>query len=46
VANRSRTVDVPDFTRGAWKNNKPHSIGLEGGGNTGIRKIAMSGNQL
>src|SRR6185503_9647954 len=23
VANRSRTQDVPDFTRGAWKINKP-----------------------
>jgi hypothetical protein len=26
VANKSRTVDVPDFTRGAWKTNKPLGI--------------------
>jgi len=37
VAKRSRTVDVPDFTRGAWKNNKSVSLTLENGGNTGIR---------
>ena len=23
VANKSKTVDFPDFTRGAWKTNKP-----------------------
>ena len=26
VAKKSRTVDVPDFTRGAWKTNKPLGI--------------------
>lgn len=39
VAKKSRTVDIPDFTRGAWKNNKPVSLSLEGGGNTGVRKV-------
>jgi predicted dehydrogenase len=34
---RSKSVDVPDFTRGAWKTNKPHNMGLEGGGNTRVR---------
>jgi predicted dehydrogenase len=37
VAKRSRTVDVPDFTRGAWKTNKPFNLTLDGGGNTGVR---------
>jgi len=46
VANKSRTVDVPDFTKGAWKNNKPHNLTLEGGGNTGIRKLDSTGKQL
>jgi predicted dehydrogenase len=46
VANKSRTVDVPDFTKGAWKNNKPHNLTLEGGGNTGVRKIDAAGKQL
>ena len=26
VANNSRSIDVPDFTRGAWKTNKPLGI--------------------
>lgn len=38
VSNKSRTVDVPDFTRGAWKTNKPHDMTLNGGATTGVRK--------
>lgn len=37
VANRSNSVDVPDFTRGAWESNKPVNLTLEGGGTTGVR---------
>lgn len=37
VANRSKSVDVPDFTRGAWKQNKPVDISLEQGGNTTVK---------
>ncbi|RYZ51711.1 MAG: acetylgalactosaminidase, partial [Chitinophagaceae bacterium] len=40
VAKQSRTVDVPDFTRGAWKTNKPVNLTLEGGGNTTVRQKA------
>ena len=29
VADRSRSIDVPDFTRGRWKTNKP--LGIVGG---------------
>ncbi|HTH30006.1 MAG TPA: Gfo/Idh/MocA family oxidoreductase [Lacibacter sp.] len=36
---RSGSVDIPDFTRGAWKTNKPHSLTVEGGGTTTVRKI-------
>ena len=39
VKNRSKTIDVPDFTRGAWKTNKPHDMTLNGGGNTTVRNI-------
>jgi predicted dehydrogenase len=39
VAKRSKTIDVPDFTRGAWKTNKPHDMTLDGGGNTGVRPV-------
>src|SRR5204863_3252299 len=31
VAARSKTLDVPDFTRGAWKTNKPVNLTLDGG---------------
>ncbi|MFM1857874.1 MAG: hypothetical protein RLZ05_934 [Bacteroidota bacterium] len=34
---RSRTIDIPDFTRGNWKQNNPVSLTLEGGGTTGVR---------
>jgi hypothetical protein len=39
VANRSKTVDVPDFTRGSYKNNKPVDLTLDGGGNTTVRAV-------
>ncbi len=39
VAKRSRTVDVPDFTRGKWKTNIPHTLSLEGGGTTTVRNV-------
>ena len=37
---RSKSIDIPDFTRGAWKTNKPHNMGLEGGATTTVRKKA------
>ena len=39
VANRSDSIEVPDFTCGSWKTNKPHMINLEEGGNTEVRKV-------
>lgn len=38
VKNRSKSIDVPDFTRGNWKTNEPMDITMSKGGNTGIRK--------
>lgn len=38
VNKKSRTIDVPDFTRGAWTTNKPVDLTLNGGGTTGVRK--------
>ena len=47
VANRSRSMDIPDFTRGAYKINKPVNLTLDGGGNTTIRNVPEKGsNQL
>lgn len=37
VANRSQSIDVPDFTNGAWETNQPVDIQLEKGGNTEVR---------
>lgn len=36
VANRSDSIDVPDFTAGSWKTNTPVNLTLEGGGTTGV----------
>ena len=39
VANRSRSIDVPDFTNGNWRTNQPHDINLEKGGNTRVIEV-------
>ena len=36
VANRAKSVDVPDFTSGSWKTNTPVDITLAKGGNTKV----------
>ncbi len=36
VAHRSNSVDVPDFTSGSWKTNKPVDISMKEGGNTKV----------
>jgi predicted dehydrogenase len=36
VKNRSNSVDVPDFTRGAWEKNQPVDIELKTGGTTKV----------
>lgn len=47
VANRSNSIEIPDFTRGSYKTNHPVDITLSAGGNTGIRSNREgSGNQL
>lgn len=42
VANRSNSVDIPDFTNGAWKTNKPVELTLIGGGTTGVKALKKS----
>ncbi len=37
VANRSKSIDIPDFTAGSWKTNKPVDISLLQGGNTKVK---------
>ncbi len=45
VSNRSRSMNVPDFTKGAWKTNKPVNLTLDGGGNTTVRTIITEGTK-
>ncbi len=37
VANRSASVDIPDFTKGSWKTNEPVDIFLHKGGTTKVK---------
>jgi hypothetical protein len=39
VAKRSKSMDVPDFTRGSWSANKPINLSLDGAATTGVRSI-------
>ncbi len=46
VANRSQSIDIPDFTSGSWKTNKPHDINLEKGGNTLVLEVKESKEEM
>ncbi len=39
IANGSAPIEIPDFTRGAWKTNKPVELTLKGGGTTKVRNL-------
>ena len=36
IANRSNSIDIPDFTVGSWKTNQPVELTLKGGGTTNV----------
>ncbi|MDD4592700.1 MAG: acetylgalactosaminidase, partial [Parabacteroides sp.] len=38
VANGSKPIDIPDFTRGAWRSNQPVDITLSEGATTSVRE--------
>jgi hypothetical protein len=46
VANRSNSIDVPDFSNGSWKTNKPLDVTLSQGGTTGVKVNAEAESQL
>jgi len=46
VANRSQSIDVPDFTGGSWKTNNPHGINLETGGTTKVLEITEAKEEM
>jgi hypothetical protein len=39
IANGSKPINIPDFTRGAWKTNRPVELTLKGGGTTKVRNL-------
>ena len=45
IANKSNSIEVPDFTRGAWETNKPIDLTLNGGGTTGVRNMAKANSK-
>jgi hypothetical protein len=46
VANKSQSIEVPDFTGGSWKTNKAHGINLETGGTTKVLKVEKVGAEM
>ncbi|MBD8387283.1 Gfo/Idh/MocA family oxidoreductase [Dysgonomonas sp. BGC7] len=44
IANRSNSIEIPDFTNGSWATNKPVDISLAVGGTTGVQESAIKGN--
>ncbi len=46
VANRSQSIDVPDFTGGSWKTNQPHGINLETGGTTKVIEVTEAEEEM
>ena len=36
IAKRSGSIDIPDFTSGSWKTNKPVDVLMQQGGNTKV----------
>jgi predicted dehydrogenase len=39
ASKRSASVNVPDFTKGSWKTNKPVDLTLNGGATTKVREV-------
>jgi hypothetical protein len=45
IANGSQPIEIPDFTRGAWKTNKPVELTLKGGGTTQVRNLKKANSE-
>jgi len=43
VANRGNSINVPDYTAGAWKTNAPVDISMEKGGSTKVLSLGAMG---
>jgi hypothetical protein len=46
VANKSNSIEVPDFSNGKWETNEPVDVELKRGGTTGVRVAAEAESQL
>jgi predicted dehydrogenase len=46
VANRSNSIDIPDFSNGSWKNNVPVDVTMSLGGTTGVKARVEAESQL
>lgn len=42
VANKSATIQVPDFTRGSWQNNLPDEFSIDHGNLTPVKNVLVS----
>lgn len=40
IANKSKPIDIPDFTRGAWKTNTPVDMSLKGAVTAGVLNVS------
>lgn len=45
IANGSAPIEIPDFTRGAWKTNKPVDLSMREGGTTGVRNLLKANSE-
>ena len=45
IANKSNSIEVPDFTRGAWKTNAPIDLSLTGAGTTEVRNLLKANSK-
>lgn len=46
VANKSASIDVPDFTRGRWQTNAPGDYSIDHGNLTPVKKVTAAANQM
>ena len=45
IANKSNSIEVPDFTRGAWKTNAPVDLTMKGAGTTEVRNLIKANSK-
>ena len=46
VANRSNSIDIPDFSNGSWQTNVPVDVTMSQGGTTGVKARVEAESQI